>query len=37
MLAVLLFSILVNEPQAILRERLEREVREIASRVDGVL
>ncbi|HJS72895.1 MAG TPA: serine hydrolase [Vicinamibacteria bacterium] len=37
MLAALLLSLALNEPQALLRERFEREVREIAARVDGVL
>jgi beta-lactamase class A len=37
MLALFLLSLALNEPQALLRERFEREVREIASGVDGVL
>ncbi len=37
MLAPILFSLALTEPQQILRERFEKEVREIVSRVDGVL
>jgi beta-lactamase class A len=37
MLEALFLVFALNEPQAILRERFEREVREIASAVDGVL
>jgi beta-lactamase class A len=37
MIAALLLAVVLPSPQEILRERFEREVREIASRVDGVL
>jgi beta-lactamase class A len=37
MLALFFLSFALNDPQALLRERFEREVRAIASGVDGVL
>jgi beta-lactamase class A len=37
MIAALLFVVAIPSPREILRERFEKEVREIASRVDGVL
>jgi len=37
MLSALFLSFTLTEPQALLRERFEKEVLDIASRVDGVL